>query len=1305
DLRHDFLTAKEALHRVPNKGFGYNVLRFIDSGKADGTGSPRDQEEGLDRELTARIGFNYLGDMGVDKTDGVRLFTDTDIPVGEDISPLNCYGPDIAINCFVRGGSFRLFMDYNKDLYGEDEARRFADGILSQIREITNYLSSDIAPAVTATDLGETQWSEAEFEAVMADFASRGETLERIYPLLPMQEGMLLNAVSEPESYAYRLVDVFEVDGNPTEEMLRRALDRLGRKHEVLRTAIIHEGVTVPRQAIVDRKPGLRMIDLSTDAKAEEAGSKEADAGEAGSKEADVMEAVMKIREEILRDGFDLQRKPLFSVTCVKAPEGRSYLLTAVHHIIVDGWCTGLYMDSLVRYLGEELRNSEMTGDAAKASPDTGNNDAGRYEAAVREILKKDMYAGLAYWEELLDGYETRAAVPSYGIVPEALRSKEDEAYISISPEVTARFEQICREAGATISNGVELAWGMVLGTCSRQDDVVFAKVVSGRDNAGVKTEDVVGLFINSVPVRIRIDQNTTARAALKALQAQTARSNAYDYCPLSEIQKRSYPGSDLLQTVLAFENYNSGREETVSEDILKPVCTREERFDELSLSAYLKDGKLILQASYDTSLYREAEIRQVLALFKTYVEQMSAGPDRRLYTFEHVAAREREEVLALSGGKRLPFDQKQTWLALFLGIADHTPSITAVVDSRGSYTYGELDALSNRIAARLIQMGVGENSFVAIKMDRVKEFIAAVIGVQKAGAAYVPIDPAYPEDRIAYMLEDSGASVTLDEAAVASLMADDSAAKPLNRATPGHRAYMIYTSGSTGKPKGVIIHHHALRAYVAWAARDFGYQAGRHYAHSVTFSFDASVTDIVCPLCVGAQVHVLSDEIRLNPSRLADYLRENQIHGVKFPTQLGMLMLNSYPDLFPEFTVLGGEKLLPVAQTHVLMYNEYGPTEFTIGSSVHLVDQQKDVDIPIGRPVPNTWSLICDAQGRLLPRGMVGELCLAGAQIAEGYLNRPELTAEKFTDCPYLPGEKMYHTGDLARYNEDNELLCLGRIDTQVKLRGFRIELGEIETRASQYPGIQAVAVEVRRDQLVLYYTQAQGREITPEALRPFLAETLADYMVPTAYMPLEAMPMTPNGKIDRKALPEPERRLKEIVAPESPTEEQVLDLAAQMLGEAGFGVTDDLVSLGMSSLLAMRFAATLQSRHDARVRVSDIMKTPTVRGISALIDKASHEQGMALRAFEKRERYPLSENQRGLYIEWEINRNTTQYNIPAVYRFYDANAHALVQAVKAAVEAHPCLKIRLVTENEEVMQQRHDDERVEVTVVTPDH
>ena len=435
------------------------------------------------------------------------------------------------------------------------------------------------------------------------------------------------------------------------------------------------------------------------------------------------------------------------------------------------------------------------------------------------------------------------------------------------------------------------------------------------------------------------------------------------------------------------------------------------------------------------------------------------------------------DEVPDLSYGGALEYDASKTWIDLFIAHAAAHPDRIAVVDGNGSYTYGELDAASDRIAAYLIQSGVQENSFVAVRMDRVKAFIAAVIGVQKAGAAYVPVDPAYPGDRIACMLEDSEARVTLDEAAVARILAEGGATTPVNRTSPDHRAYMIYTSGSTGKPKGVMICQSALRAYVAWAVGHFGYQEGRRYAHSVIFSFDASVTDIVCPLSVGAELHVLSNELRMDPPRLNDYLRENLIHGVKFPTQLGMLMLNSYPDLSPAFTVLGGEKLLPVAKTHVLMYNEYGPTEFTIGSSVHLVDQARDADIPIGRPVPNTWSFICDACGHLLPVDMVGELCLAGPQIAEGYWHRPELTAEKFVDCPFLPGVKMYRTGDLARYSEAGVLDCLGRIDSQVKLRGFRIEMGEIENVCMSCPGVATAAAEVKvsgtTQVLCLYYAQ----------------------------------------------------------------------------------------------------------------------------------------------------------------------------------------------------------------------------------------
>ncbi len=1281
DLRHDCLISKEALHRVPNKGFGYNVLRFIDSGKPDNIGSSTDQKEGLDKNLTAQIGFNYLGDMGLEETDGARFFTDTDIPVGDDISPLNAYGPDIAINCYVQGGCFNLFMDFNKEFYGVDEARRFAEGILSQIKEITKYLSSDIATVVTATDLGETQWSEDEFEAVMVDFASRGETLERIYPLLPMQEGMLLKHVSEPESHAYRLVDIFEVNGNLSEEMLRRALDRLGRKHEVLRTAIIHDGVTIPRQAIVDRKLGLRMINLSTDAYA----------GEAGSKEADEIDAVMKIREDILQNGFDLQRKPLFSVTCVKAYEGRSYLITAVHHIIVDGWCTGLYMGSFVRYLREELKSTE--------SIEAETQKAGRYEAAVREILKKDMHAGLDYWRELLDGYETRAAVPSYGKVPEDKRSKEDDAFITISQKVTSDFEQACREAGATINTGVELAWGMVLATCSRQNDVVFARVVSGRDNTRVKTEDVVGLFINSVPVRIRIDQNTTAAAALKELQEQAAKSNAYDYCALSEIQKQSYLGNDLLQTVFAFENYNSGAKETVSDNLLKPVYLREENFSEISPFAYLEDGKLVLHIKFDTGLYRKKEIDRVLALFKTYVEDISTKAEEEIRTFRHLDRDEQEKVIKLSRGETLPYDAGKTWLDHFRLHVMEKPDKKAVIDNRGCYTYSELDKVSDAVASYLIAMGVDENHFVAVKMGHVKEFVPAIIGIQKAGAAYVPVDPEYPKDRIDYMLEDSEAKVVLTEESLEDIIAKYKDVESINRATPAHRAYMIYTSGSTGRPKGVVQSHRSLCAFATW--RQHVLHIGQDSIHALhpSFSFDASLDDLICPLFAGGEVHIFSDELRKDMTGMAEYIREHHINGLTMSTQIGMAMVNQYPDLALRYIMMGGEKMLPCAKTGIRLINGYGPTEFTVCSSLHVVDQNKDTDIPIGRPVPNTWSFICDAYGKLMPQGMEGELCLAGPQVAEGYWKKKELTEEKFVPCTFVDGVemKMYRTGDLVRYNEEGDLEFLGRIDTQVKLRGFRIEPGEIEAAASHYKGIAQVAALVCDDHLVLYYT-GDG-QIDQEALRGFLAESLAEYMVPGAYKQLDAMPMTPNGKIDRKALQKiPASSDELIVPPENETEQKVSDLVKEVLAGREIGVTADFRKEGLTSLAAMRLSAMIATKFEKDFKISYIKEFGTIRKIAEYLNTDTEEE-----RFEQQQSYPITTVQQGIYVECMANFNTTIYNTPVLLKLdEEVDIFRLKQAISETVDAHPYLKMRLSLGDEgRIAAWRRDDDKQQVSEV----
>ncbi|MER2182807.1 MAG: amino acid adenylation domain-containing protein, partial [Clostridia bacterium] len=1255
DLHRDLMVVKEALHRIPNKGVGYNVLRYL--GGEDALSFHTDR--------IPPVCFNYMGEMDEGSSEEAeKQFRSTSVDPGDDISPLNIEGPGLNINCLTKDGVFSLTLDH--DLAAADPARaeNIALGILEEMRQIMAFLSAAEAPLTTASDLGETEWSEDEFEAITSDFASRGQRVERIYPLLPMQESMLLKHLQEPESWAYRLVEIFEMDWVPTQAQLRHVLDRLGSKHEVLRTSILHKNVSIPRQAVVDRPLGLAMADLTA--------------------EADPEAAVKRLREEILTHGFDLQDKPLFSLTCAKVSDSRCYLIQAQHHIITDGWCTALCMGDLTRFLLEE-KSGDFTRDDLPAK--------GRYEAAVRETLRKDRSKGLSYWRELLCGYETRAEIPSFGEVPENERSPESLLSVSLTADQTSRLEQLCRQEGATLSNAVELAWGLVLGACSRTRDAVFAKVVSGRDKFETNVDDVLGLFINSVPVRVRWDDRTNAREALRALNRQAACSNAFDDCPLSLIQQQTDLGSDLLQSVLAFENFNSafdsvrgGSEAAVEPLLLRPLEFPEEVFGAVNAVSFVEDGRLTFCLSFDTRLYRGEEIRRLLSLVSFLLEGILQNPDRALTALDLLSENDLRDLLSRSKGESLIFDSHETWLDMFSKCVDQCPDYVAVVDSEGAYTYAELNTAANAVAAWLIDQGVTENSFVAVRMGRVKEFPAAVTGIHKAGAAYVPVDPEYPEDRIRFMLEDSGARVTLDAETVRNIAAAGKDAPDVCLAKPGNRAYMIYTSGSTGKPKGVVVPHRALRAMLSWHVPMIGENPVN--AHHPSFSFDASVNDLFAPLAAGGQVHILPDELRKDPAGIDRYFRQHQITGLTVSTQIGMTMVNLFPDMPIRYMMMGGEKMLPCEKTDIRLINGYGPTEFTVCSSFHEVDQQKDLNIPIGRPVPNTWSLICDPHGRLLPRGMVGELCLAGPQLAEGYWKRPELTEKVFVPCPWLPGEKMYRTGDLARYNENDKLEYLGRIDNQVKLRGFRIELGEIENRASQYEGIGTVSAQVCRDTLVLYYTA--GREIDPDSLKAFMAETLTDYMVPSMYIHLEKMPMTPNGKIDRRALPEPvvSAGRAPYAPPRTPAERALCAAFASVLSldAESFGIHDDFFVLGGSSIGAMK--AILLAKIP-QLSIADIYRHKTPARIAEALNGAEEEPVSEQQAREVS--VPATPGQLSMMDYQFTHAKSVMYNIPALYRIADSVADdRLAAAVNTVLRHHPALCTVFEPDEEDRFVQR---------------
>ncbi len=712
----------------------------------------------------------------------------------------------------------------------------------------------------------------------------------------------------------------------------------------------------------------------------------------------------------------------------------------------------------------------------------------------------------------------------------------------------------------------------------------------------------------------------------------------------------------------------------------------------------------------------------------------------------------EQAKVLKLSRGEELEYNASKTFVAMFAERAAQAPERTAVVDCEGAVTYGELDARSDALARKLQTLGVKPGGFVGLMLPRRNFFVVALLAVQKCGAGYVPMDSEYPAERLAYMLENSEASVLvttralfadkgldfkgkviffeeekmesplstststfLHKSQISNLKFSTSTSSlHLNLAKPDMPAYMIYTSGSTGRPKGVVLSNRALTAMIAWFVRDFDLKPGKKNLSITSFSFDASVPDIFPPLAAGGELHILTEEQRKDLEGVHDYAVKVGATGLTTSTQLGLALVNTYPELPLEYMMLGGEKMVPFAKTPVRMLNGYGPTEFAVCSSYHEVDQSRKYDIPIGRAVPNSWSLIVDKLGALVPEGMVGELALAGPQIADGYWQLPEKTAQVFTPCQALQSNnsnnrtseqfsRMYRTGDLARYNADGELDYRGRIDFQVKLRGFRIEIGEIEHAAAAFPGVGAVAAEVRdvagAKHLVLYYEGG----VDANALKAKMAETLTAYMVPDFFVAMDKLPLTPNGKIDRRRLPTPEADDEPVVAPETEMEKRIFAVVASVLKTEAFGVTHDFNRLGLTSLGAMSLLAKLKKDCGFAVTMKLLTANPTVRQLAKLAASPVSDfrsQDREARRRPRRAAYPMTENQRGIYADWMRNPEALQYNVPAAFRFTGVAAEKLAAAAEQVIAAHPALLARFVEKDGEFVQARRDDFKIAVPV-----
>lgn len=901
---------------------------------------------------------------------------------------------------------------------------------------------------------------------------------------------------------------------------------------------------------------------------------------------------------------FDLKNEPLYRFNIFEFMD-EVYLLADMHHLVTDGTSNNVVMTDLMKvYHGEKLQKEEYTA----------------YDRALDEdaLIQSDRAVEAeAYFDKLVGGIDN--TVYPHSTTPDNIQK---QGVVETEIE-SAAIEAYCKRHSLTPGNFFLEVFHQVLHRITREENTLLYFISNGRSE--LMLENFFGVLVKTLPT-VETSFKGTMSDIVGAMGQQINQTVKNDFYPFTKIVERHKLKAEIIfNYVVDMIKTSDLGEECIESQVLEWDMAK----TPLSITMQRADnGNFMSVLEYDTKLYSANDMEILNQAFRSFAQNCIKPEYHDVSLVPLMTIEEQLEMKTFSQGEKMEYDEKETFPSIFIQQALKTPNNNAVVDENGSYTYAELNALSASLARKLVELGVGQNEshFVSIMLGYQKEFVVAAIGVERAGGAYVPLDYDYPNERLQYMLEDSESNVLITSHAIMDEKNTDGKFKAnnilyiddflqnhvgeegsvFNLSAPEGLAYMIYTSGSTGKPKGVMISHRAKTNFVHFIAKEWHHTENSRICCHSSFSFDASIEDLYPVLTVGGTLYTVPQDARKDMELLHKFIIDNGITGGCYTTQLGIMLLQQYPDLPVDYLVVGGEKMAANPSCKTRLINTYGPTEFTVDATYFdTVPGKEYKNIPIGRPLHNSYAFVVDPYGQLVPKGIAGELCMAGRQVATGYWKREDLTAEKFVKCPFAD-EIMYHTGDLVRYNEDGDIEYLGRIDSQVKLRGFRIELGEIEALIANYPGIRMESVQVREisgtQHLCAYYT-ADG-EIVVDDLKKYLANQLTDYMVPTAYMQLDEMPLTPNGKVNAKALPEPVVKAEEIIAPETEMENKVYNLVVETLKHNQFGVTNNLVSMGLTSLVAMRLGVQIFNTFNVTLKLADVMIDPTVRNIARMIE-----------------------------------------------------------------------------------------------------
>jgi amino acid adenylation domain-containing protein len=1045
--------------------------------------------------------------------------------------------------------------------------------------------------------------------------------------LSPMQQGMVFHHLSAEHSGIDIEQIVINYKESPDIPTLERAWQAVVEKHPALRTSFRWEGLQEPVQQVHDEVP----IQVEHHHSWDEA-------------------TFSAFLEADRRRGFDLRQPPLLRLTLFGSGTGPMRLVWTIHHILLDGRASVIILNEVEQFYDSLLNGVQL--DRSSGLP---------YKPYIQWIEHLNLSDANEFWSNKLRGLTAPTPLPCDpdGLPKES--SIHGEIEIELSEEITSRLRDAARQCNVSLNTIVMGAWAILLGRFSGDPVVLFGAVRTTRGSSVPDADSIVGLFLNTVPVRVAVDPATQVAQMLKHLYAEWMWVNLrqYDYTPLTQIKRVSaFPKSQpLFNSLVVFENHqfytslvNSQprwreRDFTLYEHIGLP----------LALSAF-GDDAMMLRMEYDVRRYSKATAARVLAHLAWIFESIADNPFETIGHLQIIPPDERQKLLVEFNATERAYPRETSLAALVEEQVRRAPDAIAVTYGEQKISYRELNEQSNQLARELRKLGAGPDQVVGLFVERSIGMVMALLAIVKTGAAYLPLDPLYPSERLAFMLQDSGVKVLVTEqglrkelpmffGATISLEDDRWRQNLGDNLTadvgPGNLAYLIYTSGSTGKPKGVQVSRGALTNFL-WSMREWLQLSEKDRVLAVTtISFDIAGLEIWLPLLVGAQFVVASREEAADGFALRGLLER---HGITFlqatPVSWRLLFDAGWggkPDLQ---AVCGGEAMPPEVAARLTpvvkkLWNLYGPTETTIWSTGYLVEDGQG-PILIGCPLANTQCYILDSQGQPVPVGATGELHIGGEGLALGYLNRPELTAEKFLPDPFRGGAaRMYRTGDLARYRMDGNIECLGRIDHQIKLRGYRIEPGEIEAALKEQPEIKQAVVVAREhkpgEKLLVAYLVANNHDIpTASELRTRLKQRLPDYMVPAAYVFLDEIPISPAGKIDRKSLPAPSENhalpVDAYIAPRNYVEETLAKIWAETLGMERVGIRDDFFEMGGDSLDAVRLSVKVLAAFPAcQPSLAILMKAPTVEQFARTLSSERANWSCLVAVREGNERSPF--------------------------------------------------------------------------------